>query len=166
MRDRRAGLAGGTASPTSQGSKTSGTKHLPGVWPGVAMLVIPGSGASRPFLRVLWFHRPFQVRLLRGASLAHTRDVPAYPPLGVGWSQACMLRVRRQGDRAHQSCATVPNAFPPCGFDVGLHSVSAELNGQVALGFNKVNYCGFNLRLFRSLFVSESKELEIRRTVL
>ena len=34
-------LAGGAAVPTSQGSRTSGARHLSGVRPGVTMLVIP-----------------------------------------------------------------------------------------------------------------------------
>ena len=60
----------------------------------------------------------------------------------------------RQGrDGVHQRCATVPSAFPSCGFDGGLHSVSAELNSQVKLGFYKVIYGSFKLRLFPVLFV-------------
>ena len=52
-----------------------------------------------------------------------------------------MVSVFSQGrDREHRSCATVPSAFPSCGLDGGLHSVSAELNGQVKLGFYKVIY--------------------------
>ena len=52
-----------------------------------------------------------------------------------------MVSVFSQGrDRAHRNCATVPSAFPTCGLDGGLHSVSAELNGQVKLGFYKVIY--------------------------
>ena len=43
--------------------------------------------------------------------------------------------------------------------------MSAELNGQVKLGFYKVIYGSFNLRLFPVLFVLESKELAIGSTV-
>ena len=38
MNDRRAGLAGGTAFPTSQGSKTSEAERFAGVKPGVTIL--------------------------------------------------------------------------------------------------------------------------------
>ena len=66
--DRRAGLAGGSAFPTSQGSKTSEAERLPVARRDVTMLVIsPGSGAESPHLRVLRFRSPFQVRLLREA---------------------------------------------------------------------------------------------------
>ena len=41
MDDRREGLAGGTAFPTSQGSKTSETERLPEARRDVTMLVIP-----------------------------------------------------------------------------------------------------------------------------
>ena len=83
-------------------------------------------------------------------------------PISGVHEETCVVR---EGTEVRRSCAAIPSPFPPCGFDVGLHGVSAELDGHVALGFNEVNYCSFNLRLFSSLFVSESKELAIGSTV-
>ena len=119
----------------------SEAERLPEARQDVTVLVISsGSGASRPLLRVLGFRRPFQVRLLREACLADLQachsvlalmrnkqrgEVVAHRtllgrrgPEGVRRFQACMLCNHRQRrDRAHQSCATVQSAFPPCGFD-------------------------------------------------
>ena len=72
--------------------------------------------------------------------------------------------VVREGTEVRRSCATVPSAFPPCSFDLGLYCVFAELDGQVALSVNEVSYFSFKLRVFSSLFVSESKELAMMST--
>ena len=69
------------ALPTSQGSKTpSSQTPFRCVARRHCARALAGSGASRPQLRVLRFRRPFQVRLLRQACRAQTRDVS---PLSV-----------------------------------------------------------------------------------
>ena len=85
-------------------------------------------------------------------------------------------KIDRQGrDRAHQSCATDPSTFPPCGFDVGRYGDSTVVGClvlfYVSWSFRFLNVEYFNnrsldLRLFPSLFVSEPKELAIGSTVL
>ena len=76
MNDRRAGFAGSTAFPTSQGSKTSEAETPPSdTTRRHHARDPPGSGASRPHLRVLPVRRPFQVRLLREACLVDSRRV-------------------------------------------------------------------------------------------
>ena len=76
MDDRRAGLAGGSAFPTSQGSKTSEAERLPEARRDVTYARDPpGSGASSPHLRALRFRSPFHVRLLREARLVRLGDM-------------------------------------------------------------------------------------------
>ena len=74
--------------------------------------------------------------------------------------------VVREGTEVRRSCAAVPSAFPPCGFGVGLHGVSTELDGQGAFGLFNVGpllhyvyYGSFVLTHFLNLVDSEQKGL-------
>ena len=70
--------------------------------------------------------------------------------------------VVREGTEVRRSCAAVPSAFRPCGFDVGLHGVSTELDGQGPFGLFNVGpllhclyYRSFVLTHFPSLVDQE-----------
>ena len=73
------------------------------------------------------------------------------------------------GKRTHQSSASIPSAFPPCGLDVGLYGDCTVVGCLVKFlnvkpHLNDINFSSFVLGHFSSLLVLESKELGIRST--
>ena len=86
--ERRAVLAGSGAFPTLQGSKTSEAERLPEARRDVTIARDPpGSGASRPLLRVLWFRKTVSGPLVTGG----------LPRTVVGTCQLCARSKRRSG---------------------------------------------------------------------